>query len=201
MRNLPIYPHPTRLSPSTLTSHHLMTPQILITHLLVSFAASIHRMTVPAAAAASRAAGEVSSSLTTSSASSARQAGWSPQQQCFRSLMKSLRAAYFNDRSKLFWARHRATVEFYKYAKIEDQKEVDLLVGIANEISVFIGQYMKTDVERIVSHNEKIMTLPVEQAKKFRNDFFLAEKQHETWCKQRIRGMMERRPPPPYPFY
>lgn len=115
--------------------------------------------------------------------------------------MKSLRAAYFTDRSKLFWARHRVLVEFYKYSKVEDQNEVDLLVGITNEISTFIAQYMKTDVERIIKHNEKMMSLPVEQAKKFRQEYFLAEKQHETWCKQHIKRMMERRPPPPYPFY
>lgn len=126
---------------------------------------------------------------------------WTPQQQCFRQLMRSLRAAYYHDRSKLFWARHRVLVEFYKYAKTEDPKEVDLLVGITNEVGVFVGQYMKTDVERIVKHNEKLLSLPVRQAKEFRQAFFLAEKQHETWCKQRIKAMLERRPPPPYPFY
>ncbi|CCW60733.1 unnamed protein product [Phytomonas sp. EM1] len=127
--------------------------------------------------------------------------GWTPQQKCFRSLMKSLRNAYFHDRSKLFWARHRVLVEFYKYSKVEDPAVVELLVGLGGEVAAFVEQYMKTDVERIIKHNQKMVSLPVDQAKQYRADYYLHERQHESWCKQKIKAIMNRRPPPPYPFF
>ncbi|CCW66459.1 unnamed protein product [Phytomonas sp. Hart1] len=127
--------------------------------------------------------------------------GWNPQQKCFRNLMKSLRDAYFHDRSKLFWARHRVLVEFYKYSKVEDHATIELLVGLGNEIATFVSQYMKMDVERIVKHNQKMLSLPVDKAKRYRADYYLHERQHESWCKQKIKAIMNRRPPPPYPFF
>lgn len=178
---------------------------------------------------------------------------WSPQQYCFRHLMKALRAAYFNDRSTLFWARHRVLVEMYKYSPLEAYEEVEeeeveeeipftadkeqkvengerdetekevssssssssssrsssfppltsrvqLLVDIAHDVATFIETYMKLDISRIIRHNEKLMSLPVREAKRFREEYFLAEKQHDSWCKQHIKQMLQRRPPPPYPF-
>ncbi|CBZ30446.1 conserved hypothetical protein [Leishmania mexicana MHOM/GT/2001/U1103] len=125
---------------------------------------------------------------------------WTAQQRCFRQLLKSLRGAYFHDRSKLFWARHRVLVEFYKYSRVEEERDVLLLVGIGNEIATFVAEYMKVDVGAIMEHNEKIQSLPVAKAKRYREEYLLHEKQHESWCKQKIRLMMDRRPPPPYPF-
>ncbi|EPY29492.1 hypothetical protein STCU_03980 [Strigomonas culicis] len=126
---------------------------------------------------------------------------WTPQQLCYRSIMRALRAAYFHDRARLFWARHRVLVEMYKYARVTDEEQIRLLVGIGNEIAAFAEHYMKMDVARIVRYNDAMVKLPVEKAKKFRSEYLLSEKQHESWCKQRIRGILERRPPPPYPFY
>ncbi|KAG8344012.1 hypothetical protein TRVL_05163 [Trypanosoma vivax] len=126
---------------------------------------------------------------------------WTPQQQCYRQLMKSLRSAYFHDRSKLFWARHRVLVEFYKYSEETNVESVKQLVAIGLEVAAFIDHHMRMDVERVVKHNETMMALPVEKAKKFRSEYLLAEKQHDSWCKQKIRSMMKRRPPPPYPFF
>ncbi|EPY38236.1 hypothetical protein AGDE_03401 [Angomonas deanei] len=125
---------------------------------------------------------------------------WTPQQKCYRNIMKSLRDAYFHDRAKLFWARHRVLVEMNKYAKCNDENEVKLLVGVADEVAVFISHYMKTDVARIMKYNDMIVNLPVEKAKKFRSEYLLAEKQHESWCKQKIKAILNRRPTPPYPF-
>lgn len=206
-------------------------------------------------------------------------AKWTPQQSCYRHLMKALRAAYYNDRSKLFWARHRVLVEMYKYARLPaypstpldavsleemtspavdaeenddegkrtsmgaekdakscicngkekatgrtneeehgrgdgDRKDktatsssaptltlkVQHLVDIGHEIADFIEMYMKLDIARIVRHNEKMLSLPVREAKQFREAYFLSEKQHDSWCKQHIKKMLQRRPPPPYPF-
>ncbi|KAG5468384.1 hypothetical protein LSCM1_02364 [Leishmania martiniquensis] len=126
---------------------------------------------------------------------------WTAQQRCFRQLMKSLRGAYFHDRSKLFWARHRVLVEFYKYSRVEEEKDVLLLIGIGNEIARFMAEYMKVDVGAIMEHNEKMQSLPVAKAKRYREEYLLHEKQHESWCKQKIRLIMDRRPPPPYPFF
>lgn len=126
---------------------------------------------------------------------------WTPQQLCFRQMMKALRGAYYHDRSKLFWARHRVLVEFYKYSKVDDEASTVQLIGVSNEIADFIQHYMKVDVGAILQHNEKIAALPVAKAKQFREEYLLHEKQHESWCKQKIRLMMDRRPPPPYPFF
>ncbi|KAG5493310.1 hypothetical protein GH5_02053 [Leishmania sp. Ghana 2012 LV757] len=134
-------------------------------------------------------------------ATSAAAPQWTAQQRCFRQLMKSLRDAYFHDRSKLFWARHRVLVEFYKYSRVEEEKDVLLLIGVGNEIAHFVAEYMKVDVGAIMDHNEKMQSLPVARAKRYREEYLLHEKQHESWCKQKIRLMMDRRPPPPYPFF
>ncbi|RNF03930.1 hypothetical protein TraAM80_05456 [Trypanosoma rangeli] len=126
---------------------------------------------------------------------------WTPQQLCYRQLMKSLRAAYFHDRSKLFWSRHRVLVEFYKYSGETDEEAIRQLVGIGLEVAAFIQHHMHTDVERIIKHNEKMLMLSADKAKKFRADYLLAEKQHDSWCKQKIKAILTRRPPPPYPFF
>jgi hypothetical protein len=125
---------------------------------------------------------------------------WTPQQHAYRCLLRGLRDAYYHDRSKLFWARHRARIEFYKYASIEDEVQIKQLVGITNEISQFIAEHMKTNVDRIIQHNEKMMSLRVSDAKRFREEYLLREKQHDSWCKQKIKHMMSRRPDPPYPY-
>ncbi|KAL7696133.1 hypothetical protein N2W54_003461 [Lotmaria passim] len=126
---------------------------------------------------------------------------WTPQQRCYRRLMAALRGAYYHDRAKLFWARHRVLVEFYKYSRVEEEKDVALLVGIGNEIATFVAEYMKVDVGAIMQHNEKMLSLPVAKAKRYREEYLLHEKQHDSWCKQKIKQMMDRRPPPPYPFF
>ncbi|RNF20763.1 uncharacterized protein Tco025E_03834 [Trypanosoma conorhini] len=134
-------------------------------------------------------------------AAASRGLQWTPQQLCYRQLMKSLRAAYFHDRSKLFWSRHRVLVEFYKYSSETDEEAVRQLVGVGLEVAAFMQHHMRTDVERIIKHNETMLKLPVDRAKKFRADYLLAEKQHDSWCKQKIKAILKRRPPPPYPFF
>lgn len=230
----------------------------------------------------------ISSSHSPPSAGLRKKSRWTPQQSCYRHLMKAIRGAYFNDRSKLFWGRHRVLVEMYKYSsldaydalhlspddsddpaiekdefhneggdrdeqmnpyesnKTEDEEggeteekvthehdspigkkeandassyeegtwnslpslpplpplssKVQHLVDIAHEVAEFIETYMKLDISRIVKHNEKMLTLSPREARRFRDDYFLAEKQHDSWCKQHIKRMLERRPPAPYPF-
>ena len=128
------------------------------------------------------------------------QSAWTPQQTCYRNLLKSLRDAYFCDRAKLFWARHRTRVEFYKYSTTQDEASVQQLVGVGNETAAFIKDHMKTSVDRIVQHNDTMMKLSVREAKRFREEFFNQESRHESWCKQKLRTILHRRPPPPYPF-
>eukprot|EP00796_Vickermania_ingenoplastis_P007993 gene7993-5553_t len=166
------------------------------------------RLTMTLEAASVRGAPSLPPAAAPPSSSPAAASGWSPQQQSYRRLLKALRGAYYHDRAKLFWARHRVLLEFYKYAAVELDTAADggpgekvlLLLGISDEVAEFIRTYMKTDVGRIVRHNEKLLSLPVVEAKRLRDEYFLAEKQHESWCKQRIREMLQRRPPPPYPF-
>jgi hypothetical protein len=126
--------------------------------------------------------------------------GWTPQQKCFRSLLVALRDAYYHDRAKLFWARHRLKVEMYKYRSVTDEEEIKHLVAIGHEIAKFMDLHMKFSVQRIVDHNETLKKLPVEEAKEFRKRYIEREEQHDSWCKSRIKMMMRRRPPPPYPF-
>lgn len=220
---------------------------------------------------------------------------WSPQQHAYRNILRSLRGAYYNDRARLFWARHFARVEFYKYAEFVgegdirykekqeklaqdmlkaegEQENMDLeemlgmgstsseelaaankedpikqltipegsqseskipistsaavglqneseivtytylrrlsspspqhqhLVNISNECADFIHKYMRVSVDRIVEHNKVMMSLSVSDAKKFRKAYLLREEQHESWCKQKIKQILERRPVAPYPY-
>lgn len=125
---------------------------------------------------------------------------WSSQQHCFRKLMKALREAYYHDRSKLFWARHKVRIEFYKYSSVADEIEVAQLVGCGNEVAAFVSEHMRASVDRIVHHNQAMMSLPVSEAKRLRQEYLLREKQHDSWCKQKIKTIMARRPLPPYPF-
>jgi hypothetical protein len=127
-------------------------------------------------------------------------AHWTPVQQSFRCVMKALRGAYFHDRSKLFWARHRARLEYYKFATVTDEVAIEQLVGCGNETAVFMAEHMRMSVDRIVKHNEMIQTLPVDEARRFRTEYLLREKQHDSWCKQKIKAILERRPAPPHPF-
>jgi polyhydroxyalkanoate synthesis regulator phasin len=83
---------------------------------------------------------------------------------------------------------------------LDDDEALKQLVGVGNEVAVFVAENMKTTVDRIVKHNETMMSLPVSEAKRFRQEFLLREKQHDSWCKQKIKSMMSRRPPPPFPF-
>lgn len=129
-----------------------------------------------------------------------RNEGWKPQQHAYRRLLCALRDAYYNDRSRLFWARHKARVEFYKYGSLSNDADLEHAVNVCNEISQFISKYMRVSVERIQKHNESILALSVPDAKKFREAYLLREAQHESWCKQKIRDMLQRRPPPPYPY-
>ncbi|KAH9577636.1 hypothetical protein LSM04_009761 [Trypanosoma melophagium] len=133
--------------------------------------------------------------------STAGEPQWTPQQRCYRDLMKSLRSAYFHDRAKLFWSRHRVLVEFYKYSEETNEESIRQLLGVTHEVAAFISHHMRTDVERIIKHNEAMLALPVDKAKRFRSDYLLAEKQHNSWCKQKIKNILNRRPPPPYPFF
>lgn len=125
---------------------------------------------------------------------------WTQQQLCYRNVLKSLREAFYHDRSKLFWARHKARIEFYKFASVEDEQSITQLVGCGNEVAAFIFEHMRVAVERIVKHNEVMLSLPVDEAKRFRAEYMLKEKQHESWCKQKIKTILLRRPPAPYPF-
>lgn len=152
---------------------------------------------------------------------------WSGPQQAYRRVMKALRGAYYHDRATLFWARHRVLVEFYKYAEVgntvppptsssteegsvddgnndargqEQQQHVVRLLQLVDEVADVVETYMQTDVERIIRHNEAMMKLPVDEAKVFRQQYFTAEKQLDSWCRQRIKAILKKRPPPPYPF-
>jgi hypothetical protein len=91
-------------------------------------------------------------------------------------------------------------VEFYKHSAITHEEDIKQLVNITNEVSHFVGKYMRLSIERIQRHNESILALSVPDAKKFREAYLLREAQHESWCKQKIRDMLQRRPPPPYPY-
>eukprot|EP00758_Cryptobia_borreli_P004583 Tbor_TRINITY_DN4469_c0_g1::TRINITY_DN4469_c0_g1_i2::g.8076::m.8076 len=125
---------------------------------------------------------------------------WTPQQLAFRHLMSALRSAFYHDRSRLFWARHRVRVDYYKYSKTTDDRDKKVLLDVSNEIAVFIEQYMKVSIRRIQEHNDTMMSLSVPDAKKYREAYLLRETQHESWCKQKIRSILDRRPPPPYPY-
>lgn len=155
-------------------------------------------------------------------------ATWSPQQRSYRKIMRALRSAYYHDRAALFWARHRVLVEYYKYAAIAPQRKeeeeatvreegdtstrpstpssntlnsrVKFLLEISDEVASFIAAYMTLDVGRINGYNNRIATLPIPEAKRVRQEYYHTERQHESWCKQRIKEILQRRPPPPYPF-
>jgi hypothetical protein len=139
-------------------------------------------------------------SSTTTNSTSQISSSWSPQQHCYRTLLIALREAYYYDRAKLFWARHRLKVEMYKYRSLTDEAEIEQCVNIGNEVAKFINLHMKFSVQRIVDHNNAIQKLPVDEAKRFRQRYVEREEQHESWCKSRIKMIMRRRPPPPYPF-
>jgi len=125
---------------------------------------------------------------------------WSPTQHSFRKLMVALRGAFYHDRSSLFWARHRSRVEFLKYAEVRDEESIRQLVGVTFEVADFIREHMQVSVERIIRHNETLMELPVREAKQFRNEYYRREREHDSWCKQKIKAILSRRPSAPYPY-
>lgn len=128
---------------------------------------------------------------------------WSAQQHSYRSLMVALRAAYYHDRHRLFWARHKVKVEIYKYASIPkeaENPETALLLGVSKEVAQFIETHMKFTVERIIDHNDTMLKLPVAEAKKFRQEYYDKEREHDSWCRGKIRTILDRRPPPPFPY-
>lgn len=125
---------------------------------------------------------------------------WSPVQRSFRHVLVALREAYYNDRAKLFWARHRVRIEYYKYAETADTEAVAALAAIGEEVAGFVRQHMQFSVQRIVDHNETLARLPVEDAKRFRARFLEREEEHDSWCKTRVKTILRRRPAPPYPY-
>ena len=131
-------------------------------------------------------------------------AAWSPQQKAYRALMVALRAAYMHDRHALFWARHRAKVEVYKYASlpkdVASSPESQLLLGLTHEVAEFVGTHLPLRVERIKAHNDKMLRLSVPEAKRFRAEYLEKEAQHDSWCRQKIFAILQRRPPPPFPY-
>ena len=125
---------------------------------------------------------------------------WTPQQVCCRKLLVALRDAYSHDRSRLFWGRHRALLEFHRYAGLQSPTDVSHCLNIGEEVATFVAINMKVNAQRIHEHNEVMMSLPVDQAKRFREQFLVKEAEHESWCKQKVKTILLRRPPPPYPF-
>lgn len=133
--------------------------------------------------------------------SSAVHAGWTPVQHTYRRLLIALRDAYYHDRSQLFWARHRAKVEIYKYCSLDrDSVDARAALGVADEVATFVGTSMRYSVQRIVDHNALVARLPIPEAKKCRQEFLDREREHDSWCKQRIKTMLRRRPRPPFPY-
>lgn len=114
--------------------------------------------------------------------------------------MKALLGAYPCDRAALFWSRHRVKVEFYKFANVADAAERDLLCGVASEVAQFVHEHMRVSAERIQRHNDTMLKLPVDEAKRFRKEYLEKEAEHESWCKQKIKAILQRRPPPPFPY-
>ncbi len=125
---------------------------------------------------------------------------WTSTQRMYRELMKSIRMAYVGDRAGMFWARHRIKVETYKYASVTNDEEIRLLNGIGLEVSRFMNIHMRCDPDRVMEHNRTMMKLSVEDAKKFRQRYLEKEAEHVTWCHQRIRAILDRRPTAPYPY-
>jgi hypothetical protein len=126
---------------------------------------------------------------------------WSEPQRVYRRVLVALRDAYYHDRSKLFWARHRLKVEMYKYGALEPSSpEAKHALGIGFEVADFIAKSMRFPVQRVVEHNELVARLPMREAKACRERFLAAEHDHEVWAKQRIKGLLRRRPVAPYPY-
>lgn len=126
---------------------------------------------------------------------------WTPVQHSYRQLMKAIQSSYTGDRAGMFWARHRIKVEIYKYSSFpSDCPEYDRLVFISNEVSQFLEQHLAVDVDRINAHNRTLVTLSVADAKRFRREYLSKESEHRSWCMQRIKLLLQKRPPPPYPY-
>jgi len=100
----------------------------------------------------------------------------------------------------MFWARHRIKVELYKYHRRTPPAALPVLLSVADQVAAFVEVYLRPNPERIRSYNEAVSTLPVREAKKYRKDYLEKEREHRVWCRQRLRGLLEQRPPPPYPF-
>jgi hypothetical protein len=143
----------------------------------------------------------MSAAVAAASPAAAAAAGWSPQQRCYRGIMRSLRGAYYGDRAKLFWARHRVKVEFYKYSGVAaGGPQPAHLVAVGDDVGRFVAEHMAFSMQRVEAHNATLARLPVVEAKRFRAQYLEKEKEHDSWCKQKIRTMLLQRAPPPYPF-
>jgi len=130
--------------------------------------------------------------------------GWTPQQRAYRALMVALRSAYVHDRHALFWARHRAKVDIYKYAELPkdpaQSSETQMLLNLTHEVASFVATHMPVRAERIKAHNDRMLKMPVPEAKRFRQEYLEKEAEHDSWCRQRIFTILQRRPPPPFPY-
>lgn len=115
--------------------------------------------------------------------------------------MKALWHALSSDRAKMFWSRHRAKVEFYKYSAIpQDSADATLANSVAAECAQFIQANMVVNVEKIRKYNEAMTKMPIEDAKRFREDYFTREREHDAWCRLKMQGILAKRPRPPYPY-
>ena len=125
---------------------------------------------------------------------------WSPQQSVYRKLCKAISVAYGHDRSQLFWARHNVKVEMYKYHQDTPENHVPILLACGAQCAIFIQSYMAPSEERIVAHNRAVKILPLKDAKQYHTEYLKREEDHYVWCRQRLRGMLAQRPPPPFPY-
>eukprot|EP00760_Papus_ankaliazontas_P022613 PhM_4_TR1888/c0_g1_i1/m.94055 len=93
----------------------------------------------------------------------------------------------------------RSSVMAAKAAEAERTK-VETLHHTGFQVAEFIKTYMNTSPDRIERFNEAVRTLPLRDAKAYRDEYFEREREHRVWCKQRIRALLAQRPAAPYPF-
>lgn len=77
---------------------------------------------------------------------------------------------------------------------------VVLLCQVGNEVAQFVSTHMRVSVQSIVDHNDMLAKLPVNEAKEFRSRYLEREREHVSWCKQKIRRILAKRTLPPYPY-
>jgi hypothetical protein len=157
--------------------------------------AASHSFDTPAAVGSTSSSGTLDADSNSNSTLSV----WTPTQLAYRRVLCALRGAYYHDRAKLFWARHRARVEFYKYGNASD-REAAVCHAVADDAARFVKEHMECTVERIVAHNDAMAKLPVDEAKRLRAQYLEREEQHDVWCRHKLRAILKRRPVPPYPY-